>query len=79
MDIVAGPINDSLFPNLFTMRRLLWLAASSFLLKADDSNNMFLCLANLKVETANLFLKRSDVIYHTNDKKNPPPEIASFN
>ena len=29
-------------------------------------------------ETENLFLKRSDVIYHTNDKKNPPPEIAEF-
>ena len=29
-------------------------------------------------ETENLFLKRSDVIYHTNDTKNPPPEIAEF-
>ena len=31
-------------------------------------------------ETENLFLKRSDVIYqhHTNDKKNPPLEMAEF-
>ena len=29
-------------------------------------------------ETENLFLKRSDVIYHNNNKKNPSPEIGEF-
>ena len=29
-------------------------------------------------ETENLFQNRSDVIYDTNDKKNPPPEIPEF-
>ena len=59
MDIAAGPINDSPLPNLSTRRSgsdgdccELWLVASSLLLKADDSNDVFLCLANLKQRTS---------------------------
>ena len=29
-------------------------------------------------ETENLLINHSDAIYDTNDKKNPPPEIAEF-
>ena len=56
MDIVAGPINYSDLQNLSTrvtqMETVDKLVASGLLLKADDSNNVFLCLANLKQRTS---------------------------
>ena len=63
VDIVADPINDSSLPNLSTRRSdsdgyrlivmtVVKLAASGLSLNADDSNYVFLCLANLKQRTS---------------------------
>ena len=63
VDIVADPINDSSLPNLSTRRSdsdgyqlivmtVVKLAASGLSLNADDSNNVFLCLVNLKQRTS---------------------------
>ena len=63
VDIVADPINDSSLPNLSIRRSDLhgdWLiamtvvilAASGLSLKAHDSKNLLLCLANLKQRTS---------------------------
>ena len=62
-DIVAGPINDSSLPNLSTRRSdshgdwlivmtVVKLVASGLSLKARDSKNVLLCLANLKQRTS---------------------------
>ena len=90
VDIVADTINQSPHPNLAARKSDgdadtmivmagIELASSGecVVIRADDSDILFLCLAQQSTE--NLFVRRSGLIYDIHEtKKNLPPEISEY-
>ena len=89
VDIVAEAINQSPLSNLearkadgdadtkIVMTGVELASAGACVIRADDSDILFLCIA--QPNTENLFVKRSGLIYDINKtKKNMPPELAQY-